>query len=418
MTKNNSFNRRSFLSKTVTGSIAISGLSQTFAPSTVIGANDRIHVAVIGCGGRGNYLKNVICRLSEECNADVVALCDVSKKQLQRTADSIKEQIDIDTKTSQRYRDILEMKDVDAVMIATPDFAHARILTEAALTGKHAYCEKPMSDNMADANAAVDAVEKMGVICQVGTQRRSHIPHQQAVDLVRNGVIGTVTEIECQYNRCTPSWLRDYSDVRKEDIDWEQFLMYLPMREFDPCRYRCWHLFRDYTIGLAGLLGTHVIDVGPWFMDDPLPVSANGMGATILWKEKREHYDTMETSFMFPKGFMLHFTSRLVNSAGGTEVQIRGTKGTFDTATLTATGEGGGPEAIKEPVTIEGKNDYPSWGDAMPHIRNWLECIRSGNKPNADVHAGYAQSVASIMAHESCDEGRRVKFDFENRKVI
>ncbi|RJP35525.1 MAG: gfo/Idh/MocA family oxidoreductase [Candidatus Omnitrophota bacterium] len=410
--------RRAFLKKIISGTAGILAVSKSFSPSRIWGANDRIHVAVIGCGGRGNYLNDTIHRLGETCNVEVTAICDVSKTQLQRTAASIRRQSAKEPIMHQRYREILAWKDVDAVMIAAPDFAHARILTEAALAGKHAYCEKPMASNMADANAAVDAVEAKKVICQIGTQRRSHVPHQKAVELVRSGILGLITEVDAQYNRCTASWLRDFSDVRKEDIDWEQFLMFLPMREFDPCRYRCWHLYRDYTIGLAGLLGTHVIDVGPWFLDDPLPESASGTGGVLVWKEKREHYDTMESTFLFPKGFMLQFTSRLGNSAGGTEVQIRGTKGTFDTATLTASGAGGGNGAIREPITIENQNKYPDWSDAMPHIENWLTCIRSGEKPNADVHVGYAQSAASIMAHRACDEGRRVRFDPIRREIV
>ena len=206
----------------------------------------------LDAAGRGTYLQGLVHDFSQEQNVEIAAVCDVWKPALEKIAASTQEKQGSKPKTFTRYREVLAMKDVDAVIIATADHAHARILTEAALAGKHAYCEKPMASNLADANAAVDAVEESKVICQVGTQRRSHMPHYEAAKLVRSGAIGIVTEIEASYNRCVPSWQRGYSDVREEDVDWEQYLMYLPARKFDPRRYRCWHLYKDYSVGLAG----------------------------------------------------------------------------------------------------------------------------------------------------------------------
>ncbi len=410
-------NRRDFFTKTIAGTAAVAAGVSSVKPERVLGANDRIGLAVIGCGGRGSHLSKIVFSLAKECNLEILSVCDVWKRQLEEIKSLVKEGQGREPTACQRYKEVLNNRDVDAVIIATPDFAHSRILTEAAYAGKHAYCEKPMSNNLRDANAAVDAVEASGVICQVGVQRRSHPPHYKAAELVRSGTLGVISEIESCYNRCTPSWARDASGIREEDVDWEQYLMYLPKREFDAHRYRSWHLYRDYTIGLAGLLGVHVYDVGPWFMDDPIPESATGMGGTLVWKERREHYDTLESSFMFPKGFMLRFVSRLGNAAGGSEAQIRGTKGTFDSGSLTFTGEGGGKGAIKEPIKID-QEGVPAWSDARPHVRNWFDCIRSGEKPNADVHAGYSHSVISIMAHIAADQGRQVRFDPKERRIV
>ncbi len=410
-------NRRTFLTKSVTGAAAIAAGISSVDPQRVLGANERINIGVIGCGGRGTHLSKIIHTLAEECNVEIVSVCDVWKRQLESISSLVEQRQGTKPATCQRYGDVLNNKDVDAVIIATPDFAHSRILTEAAYAGKHAYCEKPMSNNLRDANAAADAVDASGIICQVGVQRRSHNPHYEAMDVLRSGVLGVIIEVESCYNRCTPSWARDASGIREEDVDWEQYLMYLPKRRFDAHRYRSWHLYRDYTIGLAGLLGVHVYDVGPWFMDDPIPETAMGMGGTLVWKEGREHYDTLESSFMFPRGFMLRFVSRLGNAAGGAEAQIRGTKGTFDSGTLTFSGEGGGKEAIKEPIKID-QEGVPAWSDARPHVKNWLECIRSGKKPNADVHAGYSHSVISIMAHLAADQGTQVHFDRERRRIV
>ncbi len=416
MTSENS-NRRNFLKTTAKGTAGVLAASHMFAPAKVLGANDRIQVASIGCGGRGNYLKDVVAHLAADSNAQIVAICDVWTKRLDSMSQSVRDKFGVTPKRTQRYADILEMKDVDAVLIATPDFAHSRILTEAAYAGKHAFCEKPMSDNMDDARAAADAVDETGVICQVGTQRRSDPHYQRAAEIVGSGVLGDISEVECCWNRCVASWLDPpsaYANMRKEDVDWEQFLMYLPPREFDPVRLSCWHLFRDYTIGVVGLLGSHIIDVGTWCMDDPIPNSAVGLGGTLVWKEKREHYDTIESAMMFPKGFVMRYVTRLGNSAGGAHTQFRGTKGTFDTSTMTATGEGGKKgEAIEEPIKVGRMRSHHT-----DHVKNWFDCIRSGDKPNADVHKGYAHSVISIMAHMAADQGREVRYDPKERRII
>ncbi|HPA45568.1 MAG TPA: Gfo/Idh/MocA family oxidoreductase [bacterium] len=407
-------NRRTFLTAT-TGALAAGAI---FAPSVVLGANDRIRIGVIGGGGRSNSLCKDIAKNQKEWNATVVAVCDVWKKNRDTTVQNMKDLFGSDPKPLVRYADLLAMPDVDAVIIATPDFAHSPILADAAKAGKHAYCEKPMATNMRDANNAVEAVEQSGIICQVGTQRRSHIPHQQAAEIIRSGLLGKITEVEAAYNRCTPSWLRDYGDVRKEDVDWGQYLMDLPERAFDPARFRRWHLYKDYSVGLPGLLGSHVIDLVHWYMDDPLPESGIALGGTLIWTEGREHADTLESAFLYPKGFLLRYVSRLGNSAGGYDARFYGDRGTFDSSTLIATGEGGGKEALKEPVKAEGASEAGDWSRAELHLKNWLDCIRSGKQPNADVHAGYGHSVVSILAFESMNTGRRMKFDPEKKNLV
>ena len=111
--------------------------------------------------------------------------------------------------------------------------------------------------------------------------------------------------------RNVPSWSRPVDMVRPEEVDWDQYQVYLPKRAFDPVRYRCWQLFYEHTTGLVGLLGSHMIDVGLWFMDDPVPTSAVALGGNLTWKDGREISDTAEYVFEFPKGWILTFSSRL-----------------------------------------------------------------------------------------------------------
>ncbi|MGQ9732558.1 MAG: Gfo/Idh/MocA family protein [Candidatus Zipacnadales bacterium] len=374
------------------------------------GANDRLSLGIIGAGGRGTALMQEAQQYAQELNVEFTAVCDVWRPARERAAARIKEWTGKDPRSFSRFAEMLALEDLDAVMIATPDFAHSPILAAAARAGKHVYCEKPMATNMEDALTATTAVQESGVICQIGTQRRSDGRHKAGAKLIQDGVIGQVSEVQTGAHDNGPRWSRSYSDVKAEDVDWEQFLMDLPAREFDPRRFRCWHLYKDYTNGTPGLWGSHLIDVSAWFMDDPLPVSGIAFGGIYVWKD-RELPDTMTCLYEYPKGFMLNFSMRLGNSFNLAEAIFLGTKGTFDTASWTAKPQGGGKEKLTEEIKL---TDIPP---SENHVHNWLSCIRNGGTPNAPVETGYAHSVAAIMAFRAWETGQRQIYDVERREI-
>ena len=198
------------------------------------------------------------------------------------------------------------------MIITTPDHAHCPVLIDTVKAGKDAYVEKPLCARLEDAWAAHDVVlATPDRIVQVGTQRRSSRKFQAALDYVKTGALGPVCKIETAWNRNVPSWKRPVDMVKAEDVDWQQYQMYLPDAPFDPVKYRCWQLFYEHTTGLVGLLGSHMIDVALWFMDDPIPSSAVALGGVLSWKDGREISDTAEYVFEFPKGWILTFSSRL-----------------------------------------------------------------------------------------------------------
>jgi predicted dehydrogenase len=374
-------------------------------------ANERLNIGIIGCGERGNALLNEVIALRESHNLGVTALCDVWKRNLESTAARVEKAGLPAPKTFSRFADLLALSEVDAVIIATPDFSHSPILVETARAKKHAYVEKPMASRIEDANAAVDAVVSNGIVCQVGTQFRSDGNYMGGARVVQSGVLGQLVKCHATYVRNEPSWRRSFDDVKPEDVDWEQFLMHLPSESFDPRRFRCWHLYRDFCNGLIGLLGVHVIDIAHWYAEDPIPVCAVGLGAKQVWTD-REHDDLQECLFTYPKGHLMQFTGRLDNANGGPPNVFHGTRGTFDTKSWVATGEGGDQDRIVDPVKSE---PLASPG----HMTNWINCIRAGDqKTNADVHAGYAHSVASILGMLACDTGHRMRFDPETRTII
>ena len=393
-------NRRDFLGRSAAGmaGLAVSGLGPT---SRVLGANDRISIGLIGCGGRGNDRMRRARAVAKELNLDFTAVCDVWRKNRVQTAARVKEWTGKDPFSCSRHADLLARSDVDAVIIATPDHAHTPILIAAVRAGKDAYCEKPMAVRFEDAVEALKAVRETKRVVQIGTQRRSDGKHIAGAKLIQSGVLGKISEVETCWHDCNPRWARAYGDVKEEDVDWEQYLMYLPKRSFDPRRHRCWHLYKDYTVGTPGLLGSHTIDVGTWFMEDPLPETAVAHGGIYVWKDGREHADTIECLFGYPKGFMLTYSTRLGNNKMGAEAIFYGTKGTFDTKSWTVSPVGGrANERVKEEIKVK-----PERG--IDHVRNWIECLRSRKDPNAPIEAGYAHSVASIMAFRAWESGRR-----------
>lgn len=404
------FNRREFLSKTAAGAGGLTLASVAWPARRALGANDRISIGVIGCGGRGQYLMDEANKLREKLNAQLIALCDVWRLNRERAAAKLKSWTGQEPRMFSRYGEILGLKDVDAVIIATPDFQHSKILAEAARAGKDAYCEKPMASNMKDARDALHAVLDNKRVVQVGTQRRSDGQFQAGAELLQSGVLGTISEVATGWNDCNPRWARPYHDVKEEDVDWEAFLMDLPKRPFDAQRFRRWHLYRDFTVGTPGLLGSHIIDVAHWYMDDYYPKSCVAHGGVYVWKDGREHADTIECLWEYPKGFLLRYQTRLGNDKPMPEATFYGTRGTFDTSSWKATGEGGGVDKLREEIAVKPKR-------GVGHMQNWLECLRSRKTPNADIRAGYAHSVASIMAFLVWESGRRQMYDHEKEEI-
>ncbi|HKX32206.1 MAG TPA: Gfo/Idh/MocA family oxidoreductase [Blastocatellia bacterium] len=416
--------RRRFIKSSVASA---AGLTITAALSRrVLGANDRLRVGLIGCGARGNYLLSETLKAAKALNVEVAALCDVWSVNLQQTAGWLAGRQETRPETFARYHDLLSVKDLDAVLIATPDFAHTQILIEATGLKKDCFVEKPMSTVLDQAAAAVKLVRENRTIVQVGTQRRSDPRHQEGARLIQSGLLGKISEVEAAWHDAAPRWARDYGNVRREDLDWEQYLMFLPREPFNAARFRRWHLYKDFTTGTPGLLGSHLIDVALWFMDDPLPASVVAHGGVYVWKDGREHADTLDCLLEYPKGFILNYSTRLGNKHAVPEVIFYGTRGTFDTQSWTARGEGGGADALAQPVTVPKPNrttavpasNSPAPGDAGSaqhdprvegegHVRNWLECVRSRSTPNAPIEVGYAHSVASIMCFQAWETGRR-----------
>ena len=372
-------------------------------------ANDRISIAIIGAGGRGQSHVRDLQKLSDRVS--ITAICDVYRPNRERAVEMAAKTWGTAPRQTADYREVLAWRDVDAVIISTPDFSHSRILQHAVEAGKDVYGEKPMGTVFADAKAAYLAVKKSRQVVQIGTQRRSEGAYVAAARLVRSGILGQVTRIDVSVNFQEPRWRRDYSKVQEADVAWRPFLMYHPDRPFDARRLREWQLFSDYTNDIAGLWMSHFSDVVHWFMEELYPTGAVANGGVFFWKDGRETCDVFHALLDYPKGFLFSFAMSLTNAAGSRNLWL-GTRGTLDMDALTISGAGSKmPDRIEKETRIQPEQ-------VSSHMENFLECVRSRGTPRADIQAGFSHAVAGVMASEALRTGRRIRFDPKRLELI
>ena len=404
----NHVDRREFLATGV-------GLAAAIATSPVLASpNDRIRLGIVGCGGRGTYLLNQALAAAPG-QLEIVALCDVWSVAREKMAALLAEKLPGQKpRLVSRHQELLETPGLDGVIIATPDFAHPGVLIDAVRAGKDAFVEKPLSARLEDAVAALDAVEASKQIVQVGTQRRSNPQFQAAAEYVRSGALGSDLQdrngVEPQRTELAAS--RRHGEP-EADVDWEQYQMYHPKRPFDPVRYRCWHWYYEYTTGLVGLLGSHMIDVALWFMNDPFPASAVALGDILTWKDGRQTSDTAEYVFEFPKGWLLTFSSRL-GSGPETDYEIfYGQERTLDTRDWISRSAANKRPDDATDMSLTSR----SWWSTVTLVTGSNACGRV-KTPNAPIQAGFAHAVACCLGREAERTGRKMRYDPATRRIV
>ncbi len=379
-------------------------------------ANDRLNIGMIGVGGRGTALMKWIYSQSKRHNAAVIAVCDVWRPNRERAAARAKEWFGTEPKQFSRFQDLLALEQVDAVVIATPDFAHTPILIAAMKAGKDAYVEKPMSIEIGEANEALDLARKTARVVQVGTQYRSDGGYRAAAKELATGVLGRISRLYASANFNHARWARDYSDCKERDVDWQAYLFNRPMMPFDPRLLRRWHLYREFTNGLPGLWMSHYVDAVHLLTGSSYPRSAVAHGGIYVWKDGREHTDTFHALIDYPEGFLFSWSMGLANSAG-THFALYGTDGTLQIGTaymspneLLLTPKGG-----RQDSKLKERRIKPE--PTIDHMGNWLECIRTRQRPTADILYGHQHSIAGIMAATALQTGKRQVYDRESRRI-
>ena len=407
--------RRGFLGRTL-GAAALGAASW----GRVLGANDRIAVANVGCGRRNLLREAIDIRL--DANIEIRAVCDTWGLKRRRAAEQVKEFTGREPAQVIDFRDLLAMRDIDAVIIGTPDHLHARMLADAARAGKHVYVEKPIAMNMKELNEAYDAVKKHKVVVQVGTQMRSYPQSLAAKEFIASGRLGKILKVEQARNSYEPYWQsyggpRFFEDVPvEEDVAWGLFLGDRPKRPFDPKQYVGWYGYREFSRGPHTNLMVHFIDLVHYITPASIPRRVAALGGTYRWKGDYTAPDSVEVVLEYPEEFLVRYTTVFGTSAGRC-ARWYGTRGTLDARNLSnrepwsASGEGSGePDRLTETLELP-------MPPRVPHLKNWIDAIRSGEEPVAGIGAGYAHGVAVIMADEALVTGRRQIYDPVRREV-
>jgi len=407
--------RREFIKTATATAAAVSMTASSYA--RVTGANDRISIGIIGCGSRGfDAHMPGVNKYAKEQNIEITAVCDPWRPRREDAAARAKEWYGRKARELVSYRDLLELKNVDAVMIASCDHQHTTHLEATAKAKKDVYCEKPLGMDIEPLKAACDAVKANNLVCQIGTQLRSLPSMAGCRDLYKTGILGKVGRIEQCRNNEQPYWYAYLKEVKEEDVDWKEFLMDRPMRPFSSDQYSGWYGYRDFSGGPVPGFGSHYIDLVHYITGAKVPSSAVCLGGTYTWKDEHAFTcpDHVQALWTYPEGFMVSYSSDLGNGGSNT-FRILGDQGTLDMVNWTnpvLTAEGGS----KNKGVIRGKKEVEEI--PMPdHFLDWLQCLRNRKTPNASIDAGYQHAVAVIMAMRAFDTGVRQVYDAEKREI-
>ena len=437
-------NRRQFLKS---GAVSLGALPIARASSfaRIAGANDRVRVGVVGFSDRfRSSLLPAFLQHSKDLNFEIVAVSDIWDMRREAGQSHIGKLTGKPVDAVRNNDELYERKDIDAVIIATADFQHAQHGVEAVTSGRDAYVEKPLAHNMPDARAIRQAVHDSGRIVQIGTQRRSSPVYQAAYDYIRSGKFGEIVSVLMTWNVNQPGrWRRPklVAGLRAEQVDWKRFLLNNPPEPFDPRKYVEFRLFWPYSSGIPDQWMVHQIDTVHWFTGFPRPRSVVANGGIYFWHDGRKNWDTMTAVFDYgplddaSNGFQVVYSSRMTNEAGEVKELYYSNGGTLDLDKKTVSPEGGLSKQYADEMGLQ-PNLLPriSLLDSAPkiatsadtggdpetsaNVRNWMECVRSRETPNANIEAGYQHSVALCMTIAAIQTGRRVTFDDTKQEVI
>ena len=437
-------NRREFIKKS-----ALAGLGMSFSAGSyarILGSNERVRVGIIGFSDRFRQsLAPAFMAHAKSQNFAFVGVSDIWSRRRDEAEAYLKEKTWNDSAffKARNNDELLDRKDIDAVIISTADFQHAIHCADAVESGRDVYCEKPFAESLDDARKALKAVEKSKKIVQIGSQRRSAPNYHAANEFIRSGKFGDISMVEMTWNVNQPGrWRRPklVSEIRKEDTDWARYQMNRPKVEWDPRKYLEFRLFYPYSSGIPGQWMSHQIDTVHWFsgFDHPRSVVANG--GVYVWKDGRSNADTFTAVFDYgpdndkTKGFQVTYHSRMHNEAGGTKEYYYSNGGMINLDTNQISSEGGLQAKYAKEMNMQAnlltsmqlekgapvETSANTGADDMTsrHMKNWMECVRSRKEPNAPARVGFNHSVANVMATMALQTGKRVTWDSTKQDVV
>jgi predicted dehydrogenase len=401
------------------------------------GANGQINTVVIGAGGRGTLLLGLaLHRAREKGDVRIVGLCDVYQKRLDR-AHALAKADGHDPKIFTHHQDLLAQRDIDAVIIATPDHWHAPITLAALESGRDVYCEKPMTHTLEEAAVVARRVKELSRVMQVGVQGTSWTRWHKVHELVEQGVLGKVVAAQGTYSRNDPkgdwNWPIDPAagpDGKGQDhIDWKQWLGSAPEHGFDADRFFRFRKYWDYSGGIATDLHYHIVAPFHIALENEHPTRVTGMGGLWVYNDGRETPDTFLNSADYPGKYNVTVISSQVNEIGPVTL-LRGTE-----ATMHLGDEWEGPQGRdidyarivpdtpfkKDFVLKHGKDEIIVTGVGnegdQKHMDNFFDCVHSRKQPNCHADLGYKVMTHIDLAVRSYREAKIFQYDALTGKV-
>jgi predicted dehydrogenase len=445
-------NRRQFIEK-----LGLSSLMAMAAPTSAFAetvqsiqylkrtystiAASPINIALIGAGGMGNA--DLETALSQP-NINFVAACDLYQGRLE----GMKKKYGSNLFTTNDYKEILNRKDIQALIIATPDHWHKQISIDALLAGKHAYCEKPMVHSVAEGWDLINAWKKSGKIYMVGSQGLSSLGNEKAKELLAQGAIGTINYAEGFWARHSPEGAWQYhipADASEKTVDWKKYLANTQNRPFDATRFFRWRNYLDYGTGMSGDLFVHLFSSLHFITNSMGPNQIAAMGGLRYWKDGREVPDVLLGTFQYPDsqqhpGFNLSLRCNFVDGTSGTTyLKIVGSEGsmdiTWDDVVLKRNAQINdddpfmkakanenqaqtGRKRILPPQEITYQVEKGYKGAHYDHFANFFRAIREGGSVYEDPIFGLRAAAPALLCNDSFFKNKFIQWDPINMKVI
>lgn len=403
--------RRDLIRDCVTGGVL---LATGVLPRSVFGANDRIRVGLIGCGGMG---RGDLATFLANKEVDCPIVCDVDDRQAARARVLVEETRGNSPDTVRDFRRVLDRKDVDAVIVATPDHWHALPTVLACQAGKDVYVEKPLATSIAEGRAMLEAVRRHGRVVQMGTQWRSHPTVAEAVDFVRSGKLGKIRFVRCWAYH---DWLGDIGNPPDgeppEGVDYDFWLGPAPKRPFNPNRFHFnFRWFWDYAGGLMTDWGVHLINVVLWAMGTTPPKTVSSSGGKYVLDDNSETPDTQIAVYDFPN-YALIWEHQVQCGVGMNNrpwgIWFSGTEGTL----IMTDGEW---EVISEPKKqrLQPVRKQGSLDARPAHVRNFLDCMRSRKDPVENLEIGHFVSTVAHLGNVALRSNVKIHWDAVHERV-
>jgi len=453
MENQNESSRRKFLKNFATTAAAVGVGSNVFAAEKKeqyfeqlkrlgTSANDQINIALIGAGGMGT--QDTLTALKVP-GTKLVAICDLYDGRLEDG----KKKWGADIFTTRSYKEILNRKDVDAVIIGTPDHWHQQISVDAMRAGKHVYCEKPMVHDISEGPAVIKAQQETGKVFQVGSQGVSSLGNEKAKQLLKDGAIGDLNYAEGFWARHSPTGAWQYpipADASPANVDWETFISNTNKRSFDATRFFRWRNYLDYGTGMAGDLFVHLFSSLHFITNSYGPNKIYSSGGLRYWKDGREVPDVLLGTFDYPQSqahpaFNLSLRCNFVDGTSGTTyLKLVGSEGsmdvTWDNVTLkrNKTTESDDPFYIEqmrkagtpvssrkrilapEEYTFEAEKGY--LGGPYDHFVNFFNAIKNGGKLTEDAIFGYRAAAPALLCNDSYNQDTAILWNPEKMQLV